>query len=184
MKNINEKDLYIVYIVRHRDKVMYIGSGKRGRELHCTSGISHCYELNELHFNKKKMDVEVVNTFSTKEDSLSKEKELIDLYWPLFNISSNASNAKAFISRWKTYFMSLNGTRKWRYNIFMEALIKEFGAKSLVDGISIVDNLHIPLIRTFIKRQRVQKQWEFLYTILVCDNILQFPINPPILYSP
>jgi len=45
------KSSYEVYAAISEDgEYLYIGAGKRGRHLHCTSGISNCYDLNRLHF--------------------------------------------------------------------------------------------------------------------------------------
>ena len=44
------KDVFEVYICKFENSVVYIGSGGLNRHKHCKSGISHVYELNEIHF--------------------------------------------------------------------------------------------------------------------------------------
>lgn len=76
---------YIVYTVTISGEIVYIGSGKVGREKHCDSGTSHCYELNKCHHTGVQMNVAIYKMYLTKEESLSLEKELILLHQPRFN---------------------------------------------------------------------------------------------------
>jgi hypothetical protein len=71
---------YIVYVVRFEDEIVYIGSGIKGRQNHCISGTSHVYDLNRLHFEGKAVDLKVIKTNITKQESLIAEKELILLH--------------------------------------------------------------------------------------------------------
>lgn len=76
---------YIVYKVIIEDEIVYIGSGKFGRENHCNSGVSHSYELNKCHHTGVKMDVVIHKMYLSKKESLVLEKELIKSYQPRFN---------------------------------------------------------------------------------------------------
>lgn len=77
---------YIVYEVRLNGRVIYIGSGKDGRETHALSGHSHNVKLNELYFTQKEnMEVVKLRENLTKEESLELEKEFIQAIDPLCN---------------------------------------------------------------------------------------------------
>ena len=78
---------YIVYTTRitETQELVYIGSGLEGREQHVTSGISHSYFLNSLHFNEIDVTVEVIHRNLTKQESLDIELDLIRKNKPIFN---------------------------------------------------------------------------------------------------
>ena len=76
---------YIVYFVRVEGELVYIGSGKYGRQNHCVSGTSHSYDLNRCHHTGIDMCVSIYRKYLTKEESLALEKELIILHQPRFN---------------------------------------------------------------------------------------------------
>lgn len=77
---------YIIYEVTYNKRVVYIGSGLPGRELHCMSGHSHNPELNKLFFTEpENMAVTVIREGLTKEESLEIEKEFIQATEPKFN---------------------------------------------------------------------------------------------------
>ena len=89
--------LYEVYIVTIKNKVVYIGSGRAGvRHKHVTSGISHNYMLNKIHFTKpNSMTVTVLYDNLTQERSLELELELIKEYQPVFNsVGTKSLNCK------------------------------------------------------------------------------------------
>lgn len=87
------KDLFEVYCCWYFGDIVYIGSGKAGRSYHCTSGISHVYDLNRLHFKDgENVSVEVVKFFENKKDSLEYEKQLILLHKPEFNTVFKSGN--------------------------------------------------------------------------------------------
>lgn len=79
--------LYEVYIATIKNKIVYIGSGQSGkRHKHITSGTSHVYLLNQIHFsNPKSITVLVLHSNLTKERSLELEMSLIHEYQPAFN---------------------------------------------------------------------------------------------------
>ena len=59
------KDLYEVYACKYNGEYVYIGSGKHGRHRHCTSGCSHVYELNKMHFDGTMNDMVVEILYQT-----------------------------------------------------------------------------------------------------------------------
>lgn len=77
--------MYEVYVCRVDGEIVYIGCGKAGRHQHCTSGCSHVYGLNELHFKGVEVEVEVEKVFLTKEESLEYEVDAIKLHRPKLN---------------------------------------------------------------------------------------------------
>lgn len=86
---------YIIYEVTYKNKVVYIGSGKPGREEHCLSGHSHNPELNKLFFTEPEhMKVTVLRENLTKEESLEMEKEYIQATEPKFNKVHTNRNRK------------------------------------------------------------------------------------------
>lgn len=79
--------MYEVYIALIKKEVVYIGSGRAGiRHKHITSGVSHNYMLNKIHFTKpNSISVIVLHNNLTQERSLELEMELIKEYEPVFN---------------------------------------------------------------------------------------------------
>lgn len=89
--------LYEVYIATIKNKIVYIGSGQAGkRHKHITSGTSHVYLLNKIHFTKpESITVLVLHSNLTKERSLELEMSLIEEYQPAFNnIGTKSLNNK------------------------------------------------------------------------------------------
>ena len=79
-------EAFEVYVAKDiLGNILYVGSGKNGRHLHCTSGKSHVLELNKMYFMGEEIVVEVVNTCKTKSESLRKEQTLIQELNPKFN---------------------------------------------------------------------------------------------------
>lgn len=100
--------VYEVYVCTLGEEVLYVGQGGRGRHKHCSSGCSHVYALNKLHFEGVVVDIRVVSIFDTKEKALEFEKELILAYKPKFNSiyvndTRNLNRAKVedFRKAWK-----------------------------------------------------------------------------------
>lgn len=87
--------MYEVYICKLNDEILYVGQGYSGRHKHCTSGCSHVYELNKLHFSGLIPIVEVVHIDSRKDRVLELEKSLIKNLKPKYNVVYN-ENPKPF----------------------------------------------------------------------------------------
>ena len=103
--------VYEVYVCKYDDVVVYVGQGKCGRHKHCTSGCSHVYGLNELHFNgdMSKLDVSVC-VVANKEIALEKESELIKRYQPKFNkigVTDDRYDKAQVRSLFRTDFLNL-----------------------------------------------------------------------------
>lgn len=89
--------LFEVYIATVKNKIVYIGSGQAGkRHKHITSGVSHVYMLNQIHFKApESIKVLVLHSNLTKERSLELEMTLIEEYQPAFNnIGTKSLNNK------------------------------------------------------------------------------------------
>lgn len=80
------KDNHIVYAAHDvNGNCLYIGEGQPYRYKHITSGTSHIYEANRLHFAGVRIIVEVLHTGLTKKESERIESELIKEMKPLWN---------------------------------------------------------------------------------------------------
>lgn len=99
--------MYEVYVCKQGDKVIYVGQGKVGRHKHCSNGCSHVYDLNRLHFSGESVEVKV-EFVPTKEEALTKEKFLINMYKPKFNkigVSDDRYDKAKERSRFKSLFV-------------------------------------------------------------------------------
>lgn len=89
--------MYEVYVCKLKQTIVYIGSGRQGRHKHATSGISHVYALNKLHFKHDGLvTVHVIHNNLTQERSLELELEMIKHYRPCYNKKDN----ERFNSKW------------------------------------------------------------------------------------
>lgn len=93
---------YIVYEVQYKNKIVYIGSGLKGREEHVKSGCSGNKDLNKLYFEDgKNVDVIILREGLTKEESLETEKDFIMASEPIYNKQHNQKNHK--IKKFRKY---------------------------------------------------------------------------------
>ena len=77
---------YYIYYVVYKDVVIYIGKGKDKRYLHTTSGTSHVYELNRLHFTEPgSCKVDIAIRLDEDKDVSYLEKLLIKQCRPYCN---------------------------------------------------------------------------------------------------
>jgi hypothetical protein len=93
----DDYDDYIVYSAYDHDgHLRYIGEGRPNRYHHVNSGISHNYKLNEHHFTKGEMKVEILAKELSKPKALAIEKFLIGRNSPigLWNIRDNPESKK------------------------------------------------------------------------------------------
>jgi excinuclease UvrABC nuclease subunit len=83
-------EVYEVYEVTYKGRVVYIGAGLKGRSAHAKSGASHNVKLNELFFkHAENMKVLVLREGLSQEEALESEKEFIMASQPEFNITHN-----------------------------------------------------------------------------------------------
>jgi len=105
------KNNHIVYHVYYNGKIVYIGSGKEGRENHVNSGHSHNPNLNKHYFTIGALDVRVIITCLTKDQALRREKIDIDCFYPEYNIKKQ-KEPKAYTNRITRGFGWLNRKEK------------------------------------------------------------------------
>ena len=140
-----------VYICKYEGNVVYVGKGSKNRHQHCTSGCSHVYELNKLHFTSEKgaVTVHVVHNNLTDEDAINIERELILKYNPIFNKHHKCGNyltthairdkhmkevvTKMLISQG----CKIGSKRYTSYSSRIFATIKNFGWVNLVTGCQV-----------------------------------------------
>ena len=140
------KDVFEVYICKFENSVVYIGSGGLNRHKHCKSGVSHVYELNEIHFSSErdKLSVEVVEFFSNKNDSLAYEKDLILLYQPTYNKAIlNQSSYNTGAEAYKLLKNLLSEIENYRLTdttkLKLDLLIREFFSYYRYNRILVLD---------------------------------------------
>lgn len=80
-----KSNLYVVYNVLVNNEIVYVGSGRDGRQNHPLSGCSNVYEFNKLHFEGVILTVNTLEQFSNKEDALEYEQRLILELNPKYN---------------------------------------------------------------------------------------------------
>ena len=90
----------LVYMVEYNDDVLYVGCGDEGRPYHTTSGVSHVYELNKLHFLGITPKINILEEGLTKEQALVYEQYHIERLKPLYNkshcvLSKDVNNIKS-----------------------------------------------------------------------------------------
>ena len=124
-------DVYEVYVCKHDDEIVYIGQGTQGRHKHCTSGCSHVYALNKLHFEGCYIAVKVISMFETREESLAYEKSIIISHQPKYNTvfandnrNVNRYKVEVFTKSFKEALSKYSLKRKNGKNL--EALTDEF----------------------------------------------------------
>lgn len=127
---------HLVYAAKYDNEIVYIGSGVNGRERHCTSGCSHVYALNKLHFAKEQVEVVVLGRFNTKEESLTVETSLIIEYKPRFNTLDNPHSDPWFqydvLKKWDEYFKTTDTQNYKKIACLMKELLTRFRFVDLV----------------------------------------------------
>lgn len=127
--------VYELYHCRYKGEVVYIGQGARGRHNHCTSGCSHVYELNRIHFleGTDDLEVEVVAEFKSKAESEEAERIEIQRYRPIYNkvglCSRDRTNKVEKSKKLKRDLL------EYKHNVFPEKITDVFMRKyeTLVD---------------------------------------------------
>lgn len=87
---------YYVYVLKYRNKTIYVGYGKGDRINHVLSGTSHNKALNTFvafGFDNKDTDLNKIICGLTEKQARNIESALIDNLKPLFNIKGGNSSA-------------------------------------------------------------------------------------------
>jgi hypothetical protein len=131
-------DWFVVYVVSLEDEILYIGSGHPSRHHHVTSGCSHVYELNKLHFQNKIVDVKIVYQTNNKQESLDVEKQLIALRKPLYNTVYNTDKVSKMKNmlhdKWSAYFKTFDKRKCDRFTKILNEAVNCFGINALTTG--------------------------------------------------
>lgn len=92
------------------DELLYIGKGKGSRWKHCSSGISSSKALNRYYFLNGEGDcvtARILHRFSSNSKAVKKEKELISLYQPPFNLDGVGQPKTALLTEALEYYKRL-----------------------------------------------------------------------------
>lgn len=144
MKNNKNHEVYVVKDLENN--YLYIGSGQLGRHKHCSSGTSHVYALNEMHFLKQEYRVEVIKVGLTKQESLAIERDMIERLSPRFNkdfnvkdklvkMSSMSGISKKIVSYILNSEMESNKNNKIKWSRIVGSLFKAFGTSNVIKGV-------------------------------------------------
>ena len=171
---VSKNCLYEVYACYHNDEIVYIGSGKKGRNKHCMSGISQNYDLNKLHFtDKDNVSVTVIKYFSDKNVSLAYEKDMIKLYKPKFNkvyittgrneLAKDSLNVRKKLKDIQ-YLYKLSSKSLENYGSLVDEFVNHFGYADVlnkniklrsVDDYNKVNLKKLKLLTTYIRYCRI-----------------------------
>ena len=146
---------HYVYAAYGVDKeLLYVGKGKGARWKHCNSGISSSKALNRYYFSNGEgecITTKILYRFASNSKALKKEKELIDMYQPPFNLDGVGSPKMALMEEVGNYYRNLHCHlqvldeelgRKKHINWFdkLKYFIKEVGYVRLKEGIPVNRN--------------------------------------------
>lgn len=151
-KNNNMSECHYVYGAFGVDgELLYIGKGKGTRWKHCSSGISSSKALNRYYFQNGEGDcitTRILHRFSSNSKAVKKERELISLYQPPFNLDGVGQPKTALLTEAFEYYKRLEqylkdmdekAGKKTHINWLekVKHFIKEVGYARLKEGIPI-----------------------------------------------
>lgn len=188
---------HLVYAAKYNDEIVYIGSGVNGRERHCTSGCSHVYALNKLHFSKEYVEIVVLGRFNTKEESLKVETSLIIEHKPKFNTVDNPHSDPWFqcdvLKKWDDYFKAVEPQNYKINSTVLKDLLIRFKFIELIsdNGVSVA-GLRLDF-KLGIKTHRITRMLGCLKAVTkknealenlsklfcVIEGRIKIPIEPP-----
>lgn len=142
------KDINSVFVVYHcylDDELVYIGSGKIGREEHCNSGCSHVYELNKAHFEGRNISTKIHKRFNNKKDSVDCEKEQIRTLSPRLNVVFVEEHILSPVNQMHEYSRKKS---EWLKYIDSVKIPRKEKVKVLKFFNNLVDNFTIPMLES------------------------------------
>lgn len=153
--------MYIVYIVKdiYSEDIIYIGSGKNGRERHVNSGFSHIIEFNAEVLSGKRFDVEIVHNCIIKEESIHYETELILKHFPIFN--TKELNRKLADKELKKKIESIFGKDAGLNDLNISTILR--CKETDVDVLDKIDKLLGTVFIIRNKRIKLAKSFDVLY---------------------
>lgn len=183
---------YLVYAVKYKDVVIYVGSGSIGREKHCQSGCSHVYGLNRLHFSGEMLETTIVKRFNAREDALQAEKVLIMQLRPELNKKNNPDAPKVVNSavqkEWEAYFDTFPDCKSRHYKKLLRFLLSSFGVNNLISakGVSLAGiskRAMGNLLYTFLRCKEGSKlhdKYKVLHELFLSEpGYIRIPKVPP-----
>lgn len=173
-QQIDSHEVYAVF--DSNEMIIYIGSGQHNRHKHCTSGCSHVYELNKMHFNNEPFHTKLLHVNLTKEKSLEIEKKLIDTHQPRFNQQfMKNDNRKLMMGEWKHLKEKLLGIVDkldgrnmvlYKFKSQVECFIDTYKLQWLIAGIKIKHRVMEPLKG----KDRESRRYAYFNTIFQYDS--------------
>lgn len=153
--------MYIVYVVKdiYSEDIIYIGSGKSGRERHANSGSSHIIEFNVEVLSGKRFDVEIVHNCTSKEEIIQYETELILKHLPIYN--TKELNRKLADKELKKKIKSIFGKDTGLDNLSISTILR-----CKETDVNILEKIDKLLGTVFIirnKRIKLAKSFDTLY---------------------
>ena len=151
-KNNSKGECHYVYgAFGVNNELLYIGKGKGTRWKHCSSGISSSKALNRYYFQNGEGDcitARILHRFSSNSKAVEKERELISLYQPPFNLDGVGQPKTALLTEALEYYnkmenylkgMDENIGKKMYINWFekVKHFIKVVGYARLKEGVPI-----------------------------------------------
>lgn len=160
---------YIVYHCYSEDgELLYVGAGKEGRESHVTSGVSHNYDLNRLHFSDSVLDVKIVKIFNDKKDAFDCETDMIKTLKPKFNVRSTGKHTKLMQDynllrlQWEGCFKLIYRLKGKHSGVSVASFVKPllwalstFKPSELVSGVDFTRLMRVKGLPGFFNRIRV-----------------------------
>lgn len=92
---------YVLYITYRKDEIVYIGSGKKGREFHTISGSSNNRFLNKSYFNDEPLTTHIIGESDDILIIQALEKLLINHLQPVFNTLYKQMTLSDIESAWE-----------------------------------------------------------------------------------
>ena len=183
-----------MYVCKQDGVVIYVGEGRFGRHKHCTSGTSHVYALNKLHFDGVEIDVEVVKVFKTKREAQEYEQQLIDKYLPAYNIKGTAWFKKqqcdtmtvkhtkdSYINWMKINYQYRNMPEK--VTGFIDEIFNFYGNKNVVEGKFRFEtdgkysNMGLIYLKEFVKGLRYAKSTQASTWVVLTYKYFRTQLN-------
>lgn len=145
-----ETQKYYVYVAKNGEEICYVGSGVFGRWDHVSSGTSHNYGLNKLHFEGVVLDVQVLSEHDCVKDARSAELVLIKHFSPTYNIKGNTNTqldrmreSNDFLRTYKALVRKLMfGKSAGRRKLYLEMIkptLLYYDLYDLVHGVPMAD---------------------------------------------
>lgn len=169
MSNQEKGIRYIVYhCYSESGDLLYVGAGKEGREEHVTSGVSHSYELNKLHFEGTFVEVKIVKVFDNKADAFNCETDMIRTLNPKLNVKSTGKVPKIMKDyaklklQWEGCFVLIYRLKKKHNGVNVSSFVKPlqwavetFRPSELLAGVDFTRLMRVKGLPGFFNRIRV-----------------------------